>query len=223
MKKLLIYAALLLSSASAFAQKDADAKAILDQVSKKYRAFSTIKSDFTFQVENKQGGINQTQNGTLLAQPKTNRFKLSLFSSGSVADLQQEIISNGKSQWTYLKAEKEVQVNDANNSTESFNPAQLFTMYEKGYKYLYTGTQKLSGKTYQVVDLTPEDSKKTFFKVRLMIDKLSKQIYRATIFDNNGSVYTYTLRGAATNIQAPESVFAFDAKAHPGVEVVDLR
>lgn len=223
MKKLLIYAALLLSSASAFAQKDADAKVILDQVSKKYRAFSTIKSDFTFQVENKQGGINQSQNGTLLAQPKTNRFKLTLYKPATAADVQQEIISNGKSQWTYLKAEKEVQVNDAGSGDQSFNPAQLFTMYEKGYKYLYTGSQKLNGKTYQVVDLTPEDSKKSFFKVRLMIDKISKQIYRAVIFDNNGSIYTYTLRGAATNTQAPESTFVFDAKAHPGIEVVDLR
>ena len=222
MKKLILYALLLLSSTKVLAQKDAAAKTILDQVSKKYRAFSAIKTDFTFQVENKQAGVNDLQNGTLLAQPKNNKYKLTLYKAGT-AQLQQEIISNGKTQWTYLKGEKEVQVNDAGTGDQSFNPAQLFTLYEKGYKYLYTGQQKLSGKAYQVVDLTPEDSKKTFFKVRLLIDKLSKQIYRAVIFDNNGSVYTYTLRGAATNIKAPESTFVFDPKSHPGVEVVDLR
>ena len=56
-------------------------------------------------------------------------------------------------------------------SGDSFNPAQMFTMYEKGYKYIYTGDQKIKGKVYQIVDLTPEDDKKEFFKVRLTIDK----------------------------------------------------
>jgi outer membrane lipoprotein-sorting protein len=222
MKKLIIYAALLLSSVNVFAQKDGEAKKILDAVAAKYRTFTTIKTDFVFTVDNQQAGIKQSQNGTLITQPKANRFKITLYKPGS-ADLQQEIISNGKTQWTYLKAEKEVTVNNAGTSGESFNPAQLFTLYQKGYKYLYTGTQKINGKLYQVVDLTPEDSKASFFKIRLTIDKTTRQIYSSTIFDNTGGKYTYTLRGAATAMQAPESTFAFDAKAHPGVEVVDLR
>ena len=222
MKKLIIYAALLLSSVNVFAQKDGEAKKILDAVATKYRSFTTIKTDFVFTVDNQQAGIRQSQNGTLITQPKANRFKITLYKPGS-SDLQQEIISNGKTQWTYLKAEKEVTVNDAKAGADSFNPAQLFTLYQKGYKYLFTGTNKINGKLYQVVDLTPEDSKASFFKIRLTVDKVSRQIYSATIFDNTGGKYTYTLRGAATAAQAPESTFAFDAKAYPGVEVVDLR
>jgi outer membrane lipoprotein-sorting protein len=116
-----------------------------------------------------------------------------------------------------------VTINDANTGNDSFNPAQLFTLYQKGYKYLFTGTNKINGKLYQVVDLTPEDSKASFFKIRLAVDKVSRQIYSATIFDNTGGKYTYTLRGAATATEAPESTFSFDEKAHPGVEKVDLR
>ena len=222
MKKLIIYAALLLSSTHVFAQKDGEAKKILDAVAAKYRTFATIKTDFVFTADNQQAGIRQSQNGTLITQPKANKFKITLYKPGST-DLQQEITSNGKTQWTYLKAEKEVTVNNAETSSESFNPAQLFTLYQKGYKYLFTGTQKINNKLYQVVDLTPEESKATFFKIRLAVEKASNQIYSATIFDNTGGKYTYTLRGAATTIQAPESTFAFDAKTHPGVEVVDLR
>jgi outer membrane lipoprotein-sorting protein len=222
MKKLIIYAALLLSSVNVFAQKDVEAKKILDAVAAKYRTFNTIKTDFVFTVDNQQAGIKQSQNGTLITQPKANKFKITLYKPGS-SDLQQEIISNGKTQWTYLKAEKEVTISDAGTSNESFNPAQLFTLYQKGYKYLFTGTQKIGGKLYQLVDLTPEDSKASFFKIRLTIDKTTRQIYSATIFDNTGGRYTYTLRGAATAIQAPESTFGFDEKAHAGVEKVDLR
>ncbi|MFD0751330.1 outer membrane lipoprotein carrier protein LolA [Mucilaginibacter calamicampi] len=222
MKKLIIYAALLLSSANVFAQKDGEAKKILDAAAAKYRTFTTIKTDFVFTIDAQASGIRQSQNGVLITQPKANKFKITLYKPGS-ADLQQEITSNGKTQWTYLKTEKEVTVNDAGKAADSFNPAQLFTLYQKGYKYLFTGTQKIGGKLYQIVDLTPEDSKASFFKIRLAVDKTSKQIYSATIFDNTGGKYTYTLRGAATTTDAPESTFIFDAKTHPGVEVVDLR
>lgn len=222
MKKLLVYTLFLLSSVNVFAQQDAEARKILDAVAAKYRAFNTIKTDFVFAIDNQQAGIKQSQNGTLVTQPKANKFKISLNKPGS-ADLQQEIISNGKTQWTYLKAEKEVTVSNAGTGNESFNPAQLFTLYQKGYKYLFTGTQKISGKLYQMVDLTPEDSKAPFFKIRLAIDKTSRQIYSATIFDTAGGKYTYLLRSITPNAPATESTFAFDAKAYPGVEIVDLR
>jgi outer membrane lipoprotein-sorting protein len=59
--------------------------------------------------------------------------------------------------------------------------------------------------------------------VRLNIDKLNKQISNAVIFEKNGNKYTYTIRTFTPNVSVPESVFAFDAKKYPGVEVVDLR
>ncbi len=222
-KKLFIYTALVLSSVSAFAQKDVEAKKILDAVAAKYKAYNTIKTDFTFTVDNQQAGVKQTQTGTLVTQPNANKFKITLFKAGTAADVQQEIINNGKTQWTYLKAEKEVQVADVNTKGDNFNPAQLFTLYQKGYKYLFTGTQKMGGKLYQMVDLTPEDSQSSFFKIRLAIDKTTRQIYSAQLFDNGGGKYTYLLRTITPNTPATESTFAFDAKAHPGVEVVDLR
>lgn len=223
MKKIIIYIFLTIIAGSAFAQKDVQAKVILNQVSQKYKSFNVIKSDFAFTIDNQQAGVKQTQNGTLITQPKTNKFKVTLYADGAKADVEQEVISNGKSQWTYLKKDKEVQLSDADNSSDAFNPAQLFTMYEHGYKYLYTGEQRISGKIYQVIDLTPDNDKAQFFKIRLTIDKLKKQIYNALIFDKNGSKYNYTLRSFITSAQIPDNTFAFDTKAHPGVEVVDLR
>ena len=132
-------------------------------------------------------------------------------------------MSDGKSQWTYIKKDKEVQLNNVDKSGDSFNPAQMFTMYEKGYKYIYTGDQTIKGKVYEIVDLTPEDDKKEFFKVRLTIDKLKKQIYSALIFDKNGVKFNYTITSFTPNVTVPETTFSFDKKANPSVEVVDLR
>jgi outer membrane lipoprotein-sorting protein len=209
----------------AFAQKDSQAKSILAEVSKKYRTYDVVKTNFTYTLESPQANVKETQSGTLIAKSKTNKFKVTLFTKGGAKTqtVAQELISNGKEQWTYLKKDNEVQLNEVNNSEDAMNPAHIFTIYEKGFKYLYTGETKVGGVTYQTIDLTPTDDKKTFFKVRLLIDRTKKQIYSAQIFDKNGNKYTYTMQSFLPNANIPDTVFAFDVKAHPGVEVVDLR
>ena len=226
MKRIILYLLLILgTTTTAFAQKDAEAKAILNQVSAKYKAYNIVKSDFTFVIDNAQDQSTITQEGTIIVQSKTNKYKLSLYSQDPTAKTQvdQEIITDGKNQWTYTKKDKEVQLNKVDNAGESFNPAQIFTIYEKGYKYIYTGSETLKGRVYQIVDLTPEDIDKSFFKIRLMIDKAKKQIYSALIFDKSGNKYSYTIKTFVPNTQVPESTFTFNPKEHPGVEVVDLR
>ena len=226
MKRIILYLLLILgTTTTAFAQKDAEAKAILNQVSAKYKAYNIVKSDFTFVIDNAQDQSTITQEGTIIVQSKTNKYKLSLYSQDPTAKTQvdQEIITDGKNQWTYTKKDKEVQLNKVDNAGESFNPAQIFTIYEKGYKYIYTGSETLKGRVYQIVDLTPEDIDKSFFKIRLMIDKTKKQIYSALIFDKSGNKYSYTIKTFVPNVQVPESTFTFNPKEHPGVEVVDLR
>ncbi len=225
MKKLLIFSFFAITATTSFAQKDPAAKAILDKVAEKYRTYDVIKTDFDFTLDNKQANVKETQSGTLIAKSKSNKFVVTIYSSesSSKAEVAEQIISDGKTQWTYLKKDNEVQVNNADNSGTGINPAQIFTIYQKGFKYIYTGEQKMSGRIYQAIDLTPEDIDKPFFKVRLLIDKEKKQIYSALIFDKNGNHYTYTLRSFVPNIQVPENTFSFDPKMHKGIEVVDLR
>jgi outer membrane lipoprotein-sorting protein len=209
----------------AFAQKDAQAKTILDEVTKKYKSYDAIKTDFAFTLENPAANIKETQTGTLVAKSKSSKFKVTIYGKpvAGKPSVAQEIISDGKTQWTYLKKDNEVQVSDVDKSGEGFNPSQIFTIYQKGYKYLYTGDQKLNGKTCQVIDLSPDDAKKSVFKIRLFIDKAQKQIASALIFDKNGNKYNYTIKSFSGNGALADSTFGFDAKAHPGVEVVDLR
>lgn len=216
MKKILL-SLLVLSGISygSYAQTDVKAKTILAEVSKKYKSYDAVKTDFTFTLESPQNKAKESQDGTLIVRSKVNKYK--------VVMPEQDMISDGKTQWTYLKKDKEVQVATVDNSSDSFNPAQLFTLYEKGFKYLYTGDKKEGAKTYQMIDLSPVDTKKSYFKIRLGIDKAAKQIVNVLIFDKNGNRYTYTVKTFVPNFKVPESTFAFDAKKHPDVEVVDLR
>ena len=216
MKKLLIGALIIIGSGlTAFAQSEVKAKEILAEVSKKYRTYDVIKTEFSYTLENPQAKIKETQSGTLFVRSKVNKYKVILKG--------QELISDGKNQWTYLKADKEVQLSEVDNSSDALNPAKIFTIYEKGFKSVYTNDTKLNGKTLHNIDLTPIDSKRSFFKVRLQIEKLTKQITNAVIFDKNGNKYTYTIKTFTPNVKVPESTFAFDSKFYPGVELVDLR
>lgn len=226
MKSQIIYLLLFTSTVTtAFAQKDAQAQSILNEVSRKYKTYDIIKTNFVYTLENPQANIKETQTGTLIAKSKTNKFKVTLYSKGNgkAPLVAQELISNGKDQWTYLKKDNEVQVNSVSTSEDALNPAHIFTIYEKGFKYLYTGEEKIGGVVYQDIDMTPTDTRKAFFKVKLKIDKAKKQIYSALIFDKNGNKYTYSMQTFLPNVKVPEETFAFDVKSHPGVEVVDLR
>ena len=207
--------AITIFSSVAIAQTDPKAKAILAEVSKKYRSYDVVKSDFTFTLDNKQAKVKETQSGTLYVKAKSNKYK--------VAMTNQELISDGKVQWTYLKQDKEVQVSNVDASSEALNPAKIFTIYEKGFKYVYTGEKKVGAKTYQMIDLSPTDLKKSVFKVRLTVDKAAKQISNIVVFEKNGNTYTYNVKTFSPNVKVPESTFAFDSRKYPGVEVVDLR
>lgn len=211
----MVVTAMFFGIANLKAQTDAKAKAILSEVGKKYRSYSTIKTDFTFTLDNRQANVKEKQNGTLIVKSTANKYKVTMND--------QELFSDGKSQWTYLKDDKEVQVTEIDKSSDAINPAQIFTIYERGYKFLYTGEKKVANKIYQTIDLTPTDIKKSIFKIRLTIDKAAKQISNVLIFDKNGNRYTYDIRNFTPNIKVPETTFAFDAKKYPGVEVVDLR
>src|SRR5260221_14529745 len=105
MKKLLIFSVLiLLTITCSFAQKDVTAKAILNKVSEKYRMYNVVKTDFDFTLDNQQAGEKITQSGSLVAKPKANKFRVTIYGLEATAKpiIDQEIISDGKTQWTYL-------------------------------------------------------------------------------------------------------------------------
>jgi outer membrane lipoprotein-sorting protein len=82
---------------------------------------------------------------------------------------------------------------------------------------------KKDGKTYQVVELTPIDKTKPFFKVVIEVDKASKVIMSTRVFEKNGNRYLYAINNMSTSSVIADDSFIFSAKKYPGVEVIDLR
>lgn len=213
MKRITTIALLLLTTLSVVAQGDKKAKDILNGVSSKYRSYKSMKADFSYTLENPTAKIKETQVGTLLLSGAKYRLGIS----------GQEVISDGKTIWTYMKEAKEVQINEVDPTDDGIKPSEIFTMYEKGFIYKFVDEKSVAGKVQQNLELTPTDKTKNFFKIKLTIDKSSKQIVKSVIFEKTGNRYTYAIKSFTPNFAVNASTFTFDAKKYPGVEVVDLR
>lgn len=195
-------------------KSDVEAKKILDAVSAKFKTYKTVKAAFTLKVENAQGKVQGTKTGNV--QMKGTKYRVSITG--------QEIMSDGKTVWTYDKSANEVQVSTLDNSAGNLTPQKLFTnFYDKDFLYVQNEDVKRNGKTYQVVELTPIDKTKPFFKVVIEVDKANNNIASTKVFEKSGNRYTYAVGSLTPNQPMADDVFVFDAKKFPGVEVIDLR
>jgi len=216
MKTVLIFSVLILFAGSLFAQQDAKAKEILDKLSQTSRSYKTIQIDFSFTLENKTGSVTETNEGSVALKGKS--YRLHMPAMGM------EVYSNGIATWSYLTESNEVNIteNEA-NSDASLNPANLFTIYEKGFNYSYIGEETISGKVSQVIDLFPTDKTKEFTRVRLYVDKTKSQILRAKTFNKDGNAYTLSLKNMKTDQNLTDDYFKFDPAKYPKVEINDMR
>ena len=213
MKKITTIALLILTTLGVFAQGDKKAKDILSGVSSKYRSYKSMKADFSYTLENPTAKIKETQSGSIILSGA--KYRLAIAG--------QEVICDGKTIWTYMKEAKEVQVNSVDPAEGGIKPNEIFTMYEKGFLYKFVDEKKVGGKVQQNIELTPTDKTKNFFKIKLTVDKASKQIVKSVIFEKTGNRYTYAIKEFMPNFAINAGIFMFDAKEYPGVEVVDLR
>ena len=194
-------------SAISFAQSDKQSQAILKSISAKYKSFSSLKVDFTYTIDNPKAKTNETQTGTI--QLKGIKYKLEIKG--------QEVISDGKTVWTYLKDAKEVQINEVNTKEDAVTPSTIFTIYEKGFESVFVEEKKEGTKLVQIIDLKPVDTKKNYFKIRLSIDKNEKLVISTKIFDKNGNHYTYAIKQFSPNLPLQDALFTFNVASHPGV------
>jgi outer membrane lipoprotein carrier protein len=197
----------------AAAQQDPKAGKILDAVSAKYTALKSFQAGFTQTLENPAAKLKQNLSGEVTVSNQ----KYHLTASG------QEVINDGKTTWTYLKNENEVNISESDPSNQDMSPAQMYSMYKKGYKYAYVKSLKDGGVTSDLIELTPEDRKNDVFKVQIIVGTADKAIHSVKTFKKNGTRTTFTLKNFKPNVPVTASTFAFDKAKHPGVKVVDLR
>ncbi len=193
--------------------QDNKSNQILNKLSKTYKTYKSIQASFAISIKNKQTNTSVKQSGVLFQKGK--KFRVNM--SG------QEIYCDGKTIWTYLKDANEVQISKFDAKAMDINPSEIFTIYEKGFIHKYVGQVSKGTKTLDVVELTPTDKNKGYFKVKLGIDKLANKIKEMSVHSKNGIVTTYIITKFSPNVPISDSYFKFNSKDKPGVIEIDLR
>ncbi len=216
MKKILLTITALIIVFTINAQKEEKAREVLEQLTAKTKSYSSIKIKFKYIIDNRAESMKDTIKGTIYL--KGDMFKL--FFQGN------EIFSDGITLWTLQLDAGEITINDVDTEdNDALNPANVLTMYEKGFKYRFMGEIKNSGKSYYQIDLFPEDPKeKSYSIVKLKIDKANMHLSSVKMVGKDGIDYTIDLIQFKPNVKVVDSMFSFDKTKYPkNIEINDMR
>jgi len=198
------------------AQRDHDpglAKQIIQNSVNKSKSYKSTKVEFRYTLENRMDSTKEAQNGTFYL--KDGNFKLTFGN--------QVIISDKKNVWTYLKDANEVQINTYNPTELEINPNEIFTMWETGYLYGYIGEKSINAKLVHEIELTPNDKNMPYFKVKLFIDKATKNVIRLQTFYKNSTIVTFDIKSTMPDVEIVDGFFFFNTNNYPGIHIIDLR
>lgn len=213
----LLALAMVLMVAPAAAQDNVKkAKTILNKLSKTYKGHKNVKAVFSIVTENPDKSKN-TQKGTIWVKGKSFKIDMS----------DQEIVCDGATIWTWQKDLAEVTVKKYKPSAKEIQPSEIFTLWEKGFDYLWVEAVTEGGASVDVIDLVPSTGKETkdYSKVKLKVNAAKQVIVSATIIKKNGVKMTYNITGQEKNLSLAKDFFKMDveAKKKQGIEVVNLN
>ena len=216
MKRTLLISSLLLLTGLSVIAQDPKAKEILDKLSQTNKSYKTIQIDFSFTLKNQKTNQTETNEGWVALKGKSYRLHMPA--------LGMDVYSDGAATWSHMIESNEVNIaeNEPDNDS-ALNPANLFTIYEKGFKYTYIGEENIAGKAAYVIDLIPENQTKEYTKVSLYVDKIKYQILKAITHNKDGNIYTLALKTIKTDQNLADDFFKFIPAKFPKVQVNDMR
>ena len=213
-KKIMIWGVLMLIFSSALvAQQDPQARVILDAMSRTYQKIPSFTAAIAYSMVNETEEIDESYAGKISV--KGDMYRL-------VMD-EQEVINDGETVWTYLPDANEVNIDFHDAEAGDITPSTIYDIYKDGYKYLLINQVTIDGQQYNVVDLVPDSKDAQYFKIRLQIAKSSNLLRQFTMFDKEGSEYSYLISEFDGDVNLPDEYFKFDISEYEDVEVIDLR
>lgn len=200
----------------AVAQQDEKAKQILNKVSEKTRANSSISAEFIFSMDNDEMDIHEKNEGSI--QLKGQKYVVNL------PDVGIKVFSDGETLWNYMADGNQVTISNIEDSdSELMDPSTIFNIYEKGFRSKYVDEKKKGNKTLYEIELYPDKEKYDVTKIALYIDKSNMMINSAQLFGTDGNLYGVEVTGMVTDTALPDSYFVFNTADYEDIEIIDFR
>jgi len=198
MKKIVLAMTMLLITAASYAQT---ATQVLDKAAQKLTVKTGVSANF--KAITQQGTIT----GTIAV--KGNKFMATTQHT--------KVWFNGKTQWTYLTRNDEVNISNPKDSElQSLNPYNFLNMYKQGYK----STMSKSGTNY-VVHLTADSKSKSVQEMFVTVDSKSYNLTQVKMLQGKKWI-TFEVSNLKQE-RLSDAAFTFNSKDFPTAEVIDLR
>ena len=160
-------------------------------------------------------GTKETGSASGTIKVKGNKFKIESNSLTTWFD--------GKTQWTLLAGSDEVNVSTPTAAElQAINPYSFINIYKKGYTATLAKAS-YEGKSVHEVRLVTTSKNSNMPKILLTIDPATMMPLSVRFKNAKGDWTRIRVRSIKTGRKFADAVFTFDAKQHPGIEVIDLR
>ena len=176
---------------------------LLDKSAAALRAAGNVKIGFTMEMEG----------GSSTGYIKLQRQKFVINMGGTITWF------DGKTMWTYVKANDEVNVTTpSSDAVAKMNPYAFLSFYKKGYT---AKMGKSTAKEHEVILTGKQGS--PFKKVVVRINKSTRYPSVITMTSSKDAVTTIRCNSILKNQKYKESTFRFNKQNYPDAEIVDLR
>ena len=177
------------------------AKSVLDKAASTVTMKEGVKADF------KMTGSMGSTSGSIIIKGK-------MFHATTP---QASVWFDGKTQWTYMKDNDEVNIsNPTEAQLQTINPYNFINLYKKGYK----ATLNSSGSSH-VVHLTATSAERKIKELFITVDK--KTYHPTQVKLLQGKKWTIFDITNLKKQSASDAQFRFNAKEFPHAEIIDLR
>lgn len=204
MKKTLLIIIGILLSIKVSAQS---AEEFLNSVIEKNKSYNDISISFEYSYHDEESGTsNITTNG--YAYMKGNSYIVKIYG--------QEMISNGEVLWTYLIDEQEVMISEVSEENNN-SPIAIINSFSKDVDVSFDIIEN------DITSILIKEKEKTNFEIMSVSVDKDLKITEILIATLDGGTIIYKINSFKTNQNLPDSMFIFDEKIHPNVEVIDMR
>jgi outer membrane lipoprotein carrier protein len=214
MRGLVLLALTLLTASPALAQ---DAQAIIGRAARVYRSLASLRADFVQVIDNPMIDSAESKGTLVQAGPA----KLAMRFSDPPGEA---IVIDGEHVWVYTPSTVPGQV--VRLSVPSGGPvygynllAWLLDRPAERYRPSYLRSERIGGRTSDVIQLIPAVPNLPFTKAVIWLDREDALPRRLEIHEESGATRTLTLSRIQVNQSLPERTFSF--KVPSGVRIVD--
>lgn len=201
-KHITLFAIILFTFSANISFAQANANNVVKTIAKSFRDKKNAEIIFDYHYEINADTPPKIQQGTAYLQGESYKMLLE----------EQQTISDGQTIWTYLIDEEEVIISSTSVGDDN-TPLKLLTSLDKYYSATFTDKSN-------IVLSNPDGQ---FKLITLTIDPKNITLKAIVFIADDGSKMVIEIKETKFDQDLKDGFFTFDEKAHPDVDIIDMR